>query len=104
MSQALPVITTVERQSRSMTDADLAMARRHIENAEQRVGNQRQLVAILAVRRQPLSQAREVLGLLEETLRVQTERLVDLENWARRLGRSRRTAGTRAAHREVADR
>ncbi len=84
-------------------ESDLEIVSRHVKNAEARVATQRKLIALLAVRRQPLKQANELLHLLEETSRVQAVHLVEMEEIVSRRARPRRIAGTRIRYREASE-
>ena len=83
------------------TEADMIVAIGHAESAAFRVANQRKLIAILAARRQPLNQAKEVLSLLEQTSLVHIAHLERLEELSRigapqtEGGRAQRTPGRR---------
>ncbi len=87
-----------------VTDDDLEMARRHLATAEARVKNQRMSMALLAVRRKPLGQAREMLTLLEDTLRAHRVHLAQLEAFATRYEAVRQRVGERAGWRETVER
>jgi hypothetical protein len=56
-------------------DSDIDLIRRHVTNAKLRLFAQRKLVAFLAARRQPLTQAQELLQLHDETWRAHVDHL-----------------------------
>ena len=68
----------------AIPESDLDMVKRHVANAELRLASQRKLIAILAVRRQPLKQAQELLHLYEAMWQAHVDHLVHVEDVARR--------------------
>ncbi len=90
--------------SPGVSGADLAMARRHVDNADRRIANHRKFVAILAASRQPLAQAREVLSLLEKTLQTQWDHLAELDQALTQYSPPPRVAQMHSIHREAAER
>lgn len=79
------------------------MVKLHVANSSVRIATQRKLIAILAAKRQPLEQARELLHLFEVTWQAHVDHLVHVEELANRPLKSRRDAGIRTRHREVAE-
>ena len=83
-------------------ESDLDMVRRHVANAERRVAAQRKLNALIAARRLPIKDARELLALYEATLQAHLDHLAHIEDIASRLERPRRSGervGRRSLHR-----
>ena len=71
--------------------SDLDMVRRHVENAQRRVAAQRKLIALIAARRLPLKEARDILNLYEATLQAHVDHLAHVEDIASRSARPRRS-------------
>lgn len=67
------------------------MVKRHVRNAELRVAVQRKLVALIAARRLPVKEARELLHLYEVTLQAHVDHLAHVEDIAQRRARPRRS-------------
>ena len=67
------------------------MVKRHVRNAELRVVAQRKLVALIAARRLPVKEARELLHLYEVTLQAHVDHLAHVEDIAQRRARPRRS-------------
>lgn len=65
-------------------ESDLDLVRRHVRNAELRLGAQRKIVAILAARRQPMKQALELLQLYEVTWQAHVDHLAHIEDVVQR--------------------
>lgn len=63
---------------------DLELVKTHVANSENRVRNQRKVIAILSARRQSLQQAQGLLHLFEVTWQAHVDHLAELQKLSSR--------------------
>jgi hypothetical protein len=86
-----------------MLQNDLELVKTHVINSENRIRNQRKVIAILAARRQPLQQAQGLLHLFEVTWQAHVDHLAELQKLIDRQLKPRREMGFRSRCREASE-